>query len=359
MNVDALLEEIDRIARSYNLEYGLPINPIIISTHAAPTQALREAVSRFVEEVKKAESLPDPWKLCVCGHNRAQHDRDRSPYLCRAAIEEGTRTSMCLCMDFAPAEAKKEMTNGSGTCATRADAGADTPAVHLSGDTGGDSDNKVADAALPSAPQKCPRCGSEKKHQFVWNYSRHNGCTEDAYHEFHNGWEDSVPDAVPPAQREAEGALRESEPIEGHDLPPNDGSRWEVYCDGDFICDLASYVTKLKSQWARTAAPPTKPREIHTKTVPVQVWVDVDVCIAAYVERLQTIPGVRTHASCQGTIGEGGAEPYPAYIEVSWMTPDAKAALGQFNLEVKGDGWGTVYPRVLAGADRSPDTEGK
>lgn len=47
MNVDALLEEIDRIARKHNPGgYGLP-------RHAAPTQAMREAVSRFVKGVKK------------------------------------------------------------------------------------------------------------------------------------------------------------------------------------------------------------------------------------------------------------------------------------------------------------------
>ena len=49
----------------------------------------------------------------------------------------------------------------------------------------------------------CPRCGSANKQGFVWNYSRHTGCTPDAYHEFHNGWEETIPDdreaAAPPA----------------------------------------------------------------------------------------------------------------------------------------------------------------
>ena len=49
------------------------------------------------------------------------------------------------------------------------------------------------------------------------------------------------------------------------------------------------------------------------KTVPVQVWGDVNEGIAETVKYLNTIPGVRTYASCQGIIGEGGAEPYGFY----------------------------------------------
>jgi hypothetical protein len=161
--IDALLEEIDRIARSYNLDrYGLPIKSDHLN-HAEPTQAMREAVSRFVEEVKREsrQILGEP--SGKCGKNMGNDLLVIPCDLPKGHAGECERNIWPV--------------NGS-----------------------------VADAALPSAPQKCPRCGSEKKHQFVWNYSRHNGCTEDAYHEFHNGWEDSVPDAVPPAQREAEGA---------------------------------------------------------------------------------------------------------------------------------------------------------
>lgn len=57
---------------------------------------------------------------------------------------------------------------------------------------------------------------------------------------------------------------------------------------------------------------------IH-ETKPVQVWADVDIGIAWMVERMNTIPGVRTHSSCQGTIGEGGAEPYRPYVMASWL----------------------------------------
>lgn len=61
--------------------------------------------------------------------------------------------------------------------------------------------------------------------------------------------------------------------------------------------------------------------DIIHKTVPVLVWADVDVNIANMVSYLNTIPGVRTHASCQGTIGEGGPSPYPPEVTVSWKDP--------------------------------------
>lgn len=61
------------------------------------------------------------------------------------------------------------------------------------------------------------------------------------------------------------------------------------------------------------------------KTVPVQVWADVDEGIAPLVQYLNTIPGIRTHASCQGTIGEGGAEPYGPYVLVSYQSKEAES----------------------------------
>lgn len=63
------------------------------------------------------------------------------------------------------------------------------------------------------------------------------------------------------------------------------------------------------------------------KTRPVQVLIDVDIGIADFVEFLNTIPGVRTHSSCQGTIGEGDPYPYRAQVLVSWETPEALACL--------------------------------
>lgn len=59
-------------------------------------------------------------------------------------------------------------------------------------------------------------------------------------------------------------------------------------------------------------------KRLPHKTVPVRVIVDVDEGIASFVRKLQTFPGVRTHASCQGTLGEGGPCPYRANVMVTW-----------------------------------------
>lgn len=81
------------------------------------------------------------------------------------------------------------------------------------------------------------------------------------------------------------------------------------------------------------------------QTRPVQVWVDADIGIADLVEYLNTIPGVRTSASCQGTIGEGGAEPYGPYVMARWE-PDALERLrAEFEVEVLGECWGYIRPR--------------
>lgn len=89
----------------------------------------------------------------------------------------------------------------------------------------------------------------------------------------------------------------------------------------------------------------TEPRDPH-KTVPVQVWADIDEGIADFVRYLNTIEGVRTDASCQGTIGEGGPHPYRAYAIVHWWTPEALERLqAEFEVELQGNGtWGYAYP---------------
>lgn len=88
-----------------------------------------------------------------------------------------------------------------------------------------------------------------------------------------------------------------------------------------------------------------RPRNIVVhQTVPIQVWADIDAGIADFVRHLNTIPGVRTHSCCQGTLGEGGAEPYAAYVGVSWWNEDARDALAVYGLKVEGECHGTVYP---------------
>jgi Holliday junction resolvase RusA-like endonuclease len=85
---------------------------------------------------------------------------------------------------------------------------------------------------------------------------------------------------------------------------------------------------------------------IH-KTIPVQVWADIDTEIAEAVRYLNTIPDVRTHASCQGS--DTGPAPYKAYVMVGWGTEEARNRLGrEFGLKEEGEGWGYVYPKVAA-----------
>lgn len=79
-------------------------------------------------------------------------------------------------------------------------------------------------------------------------------------------------------------------------------------------------------------------------TVPVLVWADVDVGIADFVRYLNTLPGIRTHASCQGTIGEGGAQPYGPQVMVSWEDDAARAGLAPHTVKELGPNFGYAYP---------------
>lgn len=82
------------------------------------------------------------------------------------------------------------------------------------------------------------------------------------------------------------------------------------------------------------------------ETVEVQVWADVDVGIAECVRWLNSLPGVRTFASCQGTIGEGGASPYGPYIKAWWPEELDGMIREKFNVGESGDGWAEVYPKL-------------
>jgi hypothetical protein len=80
-------------------------------------------------------------------------------------------------------------------------------------------------------------------------------------------------------------------------------------------------------------------------TRPIRVWVDADVGIAETVEYLNTIPGIRTLASCQGTIGEGGSCPYRAQVMVTWTTEAFEKLRCEFDVTVLGENWGYLHPR--------------
>ncbi len=92
----------------------------------------------------------------------------------------------------------------------------------------------------------------------------------------------------------------------------------------------------------------------HHKTTPVRVWVDVDLGIAEVVLYLNSLPGIRTYGSCQGTIDEGGN--YPANVMATW--PDEHidlleskfdvAPLGnpEYNMKEYGTkNWGWLYAK--------------
>lgn len=82
------------------------------------------------------------------------------------------------------------------------------------------------------------------------------------------------------------------------------------------------------------------------RTVRVLVWADVDEGVADMVRQLNLIEGVTTHACCQGSIGEGGANPYRPYVQANW-TSEAEPELRKlFVLEPEGDNWGYIRPRL-------------
>lgn len=101
-------------------------------------------------------------------------------------------------------------------------------------------------------------------------------------------------------------------------------------------------------------------RPIH-QTRPIQVWVDIDVGISDCVEYLNTLPDVRTEASCQGTIGEGGPHPYRAQVMVICKTQEAIDRLkAEFDITMPEDGngkWFYVHPREPLPASTTEDAK--
>jgi len=81
-------------------------------------------------------------------------------------------------------------------------------------------------------------------------------------------------------------------------------------------------------------------------TVAIKVWVDVDLGIYEMVLYLNSIPGVRTLYSCEGTIGEGGPHPYPPQVGCTWADDETlKLLLREFDVTLMGNYWGDVHPR--------------
>lgn len=82
---------------------------------------------------------------------------------------------------------------------------------------------------------------------------------------------------------------------------------------------------------------------IH-KQKPLKVWVDIDIGIYKMVKHLNTIKGVRTFASCQGTIGEGGPHPYPPDVMISASKKALKKVRKFYKIGEKGNGWMYIHP---------------
>jgi|HubBroStandDraft_6_1064221.scaffolds.fasta_scaffold02059_21 hypothetical protein len=73
----------------------------------------------------------------------------------------------------------------------------------------------------------------------------------------------------------------------------------------------------------------------------VDVWcrVSVDVGIAKMVEYLNSLPGVYTHASCQG------GKTYGPHVTAWWPNElDAKIR-SEFEVDESRPGWAYLYPR--------------
>ncbi len=81
------------------------------------------------------------------------------------------------------------------------------------------------------------------------------------------------------------------------------------------------------------------------ETIPVKVWCWIDRGIAGMVEHLNSrFPRVQTHASCQGTIGEGGR--VPAQVMITWDADETlNDLLCEYDITLLGPRFGYAHPR--------------
>lgn len=76
------------------------------------------------------------------------------------------------------------------------------------------------------------------------------------------------------------------------------------------------------------------------------VWAEIDGGISFAVTQLMNMPGVLTHASCQGGNGGGPCPEYPPYVMVTWKDDAARARIIEhFDLTEEGDRWAYAHPR--------------
>jgi len=87
---------------------------------------------------------------------------------------------------------------------------------------------------------------------------------------------------------------------------------------------------------------------IH-ETVAIKVWADIDIGVVDMVLRLNDIAGCRTEASCQGTLEEGGAHPYPAHVMAHWTIEALTIIRSEFEVYPQGNGsWGMICRKGVA-----------
>jgi hypothetical protein len=80
---------------------------------------------------------------------------------------------------------------------------------------------------------------------------------------------------------------------------------------------------------------------MNHQTRPIQVWVDVDLGIANLVEYLNTVPGVRTLASCEG------GKCYHPQVMITWSDGVFDRLQQEFDIEILGDHWGYIHPKEV------------
>lgn len=76
----------------------------------------------------------------------------------------------------------------------------------------------------------------------------------------------------------------------------------------------------------------------------IKIWINADTGIADFVLELNEITGIRTVASCQGTIGEGGPNPYGPQVMVTWDSDEALGRIAHLKITHLGPQFGYVYP---------------
>ena len=82
------------------------------------------------------------------------------------------------------------------------------------------------------------------------------------------------------------------------------------------------------------------------KQVRTHVWALVDTGILEHVKRLNEMPGVLTHTSCE--VGDN----YAPYIMITWENDEARAAIvAEYDLTDEGDHWAYAYPRPTSNTE--------